>query len=528
MSSKAITETPDPEAPAGGWKTAREIAPSIMREDEPTVARWIGGIGLTCLLVGGAALALKQMNVNTRIGPFLGSLFFIAGLVGLLYHAARDTDLQIRRAYGFLGFVWLAAGIVVTVWPAKAGVGTLFLPYAYACFIMALLFLMPFARNETDPSWHQKTLLALGAVGVVAGLTGLVGANVSANWLQTGLLLSLLGLAYLWAFIALKGPADDVGHTAGTAMGVAGLLTVLVALIRATFPKLVAGLGVKQGADYLESTGLLLMVVGFLYVSVAVGLCSENRFVVLTRRELASFFYSPLAYFILFAFSVMAAVQFGSFIDDVIQAAKPPRPQPMMEPIIWPFIFSLIPVISLILVVPLLTMRLLSEEHRSSTMEVLMTAPVQETPVVLSKFVAVLLIFLLTWLPYGLFLVALRIEGGQPFDYRPIISFTIALLCSGAGFLAMGLFFSSLTRNQVAAGVLTAMGMIILMAVYFIKRNASPGSNWSLLLGYASFIDLWFTALQGKLALRDVMFYISSAVFWLFLTIKVLESRKWR
>jgi hypothetical protein len=132
------------------------------------------------------------------------------------------------------------------------------------------------------------------------------------------------------------------------------------------------------------------------------------------------------------------------------------------------------------------------------------------------------------WIPWGLFLVALRVEGGEAFDYRPLISFFIALLFSGAGFLSMGLFFSSLTRNQIASAVLTLMGMLILIGVYFVEFSVPQSSPWFNVLTYTSYIDLWLNSLKGKLPARSLLFHLSATIFWLFLTVKVLESRKWK
>ena len=108
-----------------------------------------------------------------------------------------------------------------------------------------------------------------------------------------------------------------------------------------------------------------------------------------------------------------------------------------------------------------------------------------------------------------------------------IRSFFIALLFSGAGFLSMGLFFSSLTRNQIASAVLTAMGMMMLIGVYFVTFVPSF-SQWITILSDASYIHLWQSSLSGKLAPRSLLFHLSATIFWLFLTVKVLESRKWK
>jgi ABC-type transport system involved in multi-copper enzyme maturation permease subunit len=189
-------------------------------------------------------------------------------------------------------------------------------------------------------------------------------------------------------------------------------------------------------------------------------------------------------------------------------------------------------VLSVIITVPVLTMRLLSEEKRAGTLEVLLTAPVSETQIVLSKFLATLIFFLVAVLPWGLYLISFRIEGGQPFEYRPLLGFFIAVVCSGSGFLAMGLFFSSLTRNQIASALLSAVGMLAMTAVFFaeisVERSELVSRGfWAAVLKHCSYIDLWLTAMEGVIQPPLLIFHVSAAVFWLFLTVKVLEARKW-
>src|SRR5262249_28116612 len=129
------------------------------------------------------------------------------------------------------------------------------------------------------------------------------------------------------------------------------------------------------------------------------------------------------------------------------------------------------PLFALTLMVPALTMRLVSEEKRSGTLEVMLTAPVSEWLVIVSKFFATWLFFMVCWLPSGLFLIALRLEGGAPFDSRPLPGFYLALAASGAAFVAMGLFFSVLTKNQIVAAVFTFVGMIGFLAAYWVQER---------------------------------------------------------
>jgi ABC-type transport system involved in multi-copper enzyme maturation permease subunit len=192
------------------------------------------------------------------------------------------------------------------------------------------------------------------------------------------------------------------------------------------------------------------------------------------------------------------------------------------------YIIDIFPVICAIFVVPVLTMRTLSEEQRTGTMEMLLTAPVNETSIVISKFLAMFVFYMIVWLPWALYLVGLRVEGGKEFDYLPLLAFFIALAASGAGFIGMGVFFSSLTRNQLAAAILTFVGMVLLTLFYFIRFILPLGETLSAVFQHMSYIDLWINAVQGKLTSRDLLFHISAAVFWLFLTVRVLESRKWR
>jgi ABC-type transport system involved in multi-copper enzyme maturation permease subunit len=532
MSSKAIKEKPEPTT--GGWQPAPEAAPSVMREDEPRLFRLVGFIGLLFLTVGGMALVFYLAGWSTRIGPVMGGCFSVIGLACLLFHAARDTDLQFRRTYLLLGVAFVALGILASFLPSKAAGMTQFLPWGFLSFLLGLFFLLPATRNETDPTWHKRAAMLLGAGGVILALAGFIGANAStAFFLPAGMLLALLGLGYLWAFVGLQGVANDTAYRIGLGIGVLGALVFLVALGRSLLPPLFYSWNwiSRPSEGYFASAGMLLMVLGILYMAVSAAICSDRPLAVLTRRELAAFFYSPIAYIVLFCFTLVGALQFWLFVSRAYDVSNSPTgmgSRPMVEPIIIQYIFSLLPVFVIIFIIPLLTMRLLSEEKRTGTLEVLLTVPVTETSIVMSKFLAALVFFLLIWVPWGLFLVALRVGTGEAFDYRPLLSFTIGLMCSGAGFLSMGLFFSALTRNQIASAVLTTLGMVVLLTVYFINLEVPETSTWHAVLTSASFVDQWMSTLQGKLSARDIVVPISSAILWLFLTVKVLEARKWQ
>ncbi len=537
MSSHVTTEKPEQEPLPDTWRSPRETAPSLVQASDPTLARVLGLIGLLLLTLGGVVVVASALNRAPLIPPLLGGLCAIVGLALLLFHAAVDSDLQVRRTYGLLGYLALAAAIFVTALPIRGPAGTQFLPWGFVFLALAFLFLVLFALHETDPGWRRVTLAALGAVGAALALTGFVGGNLSENFLLTyTLLLTVLGLGYLGAFVGLQGTSTELGYRAGLVVGGAGLLVFLVALIRSLLPPLLhkwhAG---WQPEPFLVPSGVLLMAAGLAYAGLAAGLCSESHVAVLTRRELAAFFYSPIAYIVLCSLTVVAWLVFWQFVHFLLpQPGSFETTQPRMEPVIFNYFIGWGPVISTMFVVPVLTMRLLSEEHRTGTLEVLFTAPVTEPAVVLSKFLGTLIFFLLAWVPWGLFLLALWmpvIGAGQPFEWRPLLSFFIALSVSGAAFISMGLFFSSLTRNQIAAAILTFAGMLALFGVFIAKRILEAihsDSNWVPILNHVSYVDLWWTSMEGNLTPRHLVFFASAAVFGLFATVKVLESRKWR
>jgi ABC-2 type transport system permease protein len=92
----------------------------------------------------------------------------------------------------------------------------------------------------------------------------------------------------------------------------------------------------------------------------------------------------------------------------------------------------------------------------------------------------------------------------------------------------MGVFFSSLTKNQLAAAVLTFVGMFLLTFIFLLKQDTPETEPKHIILTHISYVDLWLNVLQGKLASRDLVIWLSATIFWLFLSVKVLEARKWR
>jgi ABC-type transport system involved in multi-copper enzyme maturation permease subunit len=536
--SKAITEKPGDTSQSLRWQAPMEVAPSAVEDSVPVVARWIGAIGLALVVLGGVAVLTSLWGRANIIGPQLGGFFLFLGVGGLLYHAANDAELQIRRVYLVLAMLLLALGAGLSVLPMlfkSDPSATRFLPWGLPCFLLGLLFTMAFVRNETEAKIRDIAVYAVGGLGAVMAVVGFLFSNVypATFLLPYGVLLVLLGLGFLWAFVAFRGVADDLGYWVGLGIGAVGLVFFLIALGRSGLPPLLERMHVLGPGSprFLLPSGLVLMVASGLYVALAAGLCSDRQFVVLVRRELGSIFHSPLIYLVLVMFVFLGEYMYLDFLGFLLQlnpATGAITPRQVPEPVVSMYIADVFPIITVLMLVPVLTMRLLSEEHRTGTLEMTFTAPVDEWVVVLSKFTAALIFFLLVWLPWGLYLADLRAEGGTSFDVLPLIGFFVAVLFTGAGFISMGLFFSSLTRNQLIAAVFTFVGMLLLLAFAWARNLFFVPDALKTAMGYIAFLDKWRSAIQGKLAVRDLIVYLSMAVFWLFLTVKVLESRKWR
>jgi ABC-2 type transport system permease protein len=535
MSTKAITDPQHehgPDEDQGRRPAPDELAPSLMSEDDPTVARFIGLAAASLVIVCGVFLAWNHFNPTKYQFPTSWLVLgLVLGLVGLLFHAAYDQDVQFRRLYLIFGGAAFILGAFLCLLPFEQ-VGGQF-KSGFPCMALALVFTLAALRNEDDARLRNIFQLSIGAVGSALFLVGVVGGNIKGEFLLPyGLLLAILGLCYIAGFIALRGINDDLAYQGGWALGGVGALVFLIAFLRSLIPPLFYAWGwwgQTQPQSYLIPVGLLLMLIGLAAVAVSAGFCSDNRLAVLVRRELASFFYTPVAYLVLVGFTMITWIAF------LIWFLALPSRSP--EPVIGSFLLQWPGVLMMLFGIPVLTMRLVSEEKRSGTLEVLMTSPTDEPVVVLSKFLACLLIFLLMWVPFGLFILAFRIMGGAPFDYLPLLSFAVGLTVCGAGFVAAGLFFSSLARDQIVGAVLTFVFMMALTFVFLVpiilEQNSEHLPQWVKLdliraiVSHVSYIEVWMNGFKGKLMIAPLLFFSSMTVWFLFLTVKVLEARKW-
>jgi ABC-2 type transport system permease protein len=235
------------------------------------------------------------------------------------------------------------------------------------------------------------------------------------------------------------------------------------------------------------------------------------------RRELRAFFFSPLAYVMLFFFLVVTGVIFVYIVGQLNNPASPGGP-PLK------FFFSAT-WLMLLLLGPLLTMRLVSEELRSGSIEVLMTAPVTEGQVIGGKFLAALTFYAFLWFPTLGY--AIMIALYEKVDWGPVVAGYLGVLLIGALFLAIGIFSSAMTRSQLLAAMMTAALLFVLFLLGVFEGMAS-NDLVKRALSYVSIFNHIDEMASGIVDTRRLVFYPSGTLFFLFLASRALEDKKWR
>ncbi len=235
----------------------------------------------------------------------------------------------------------------------------------------------------------------------------------------------------------------------------------------------------------------------------------------LTRREVGGYFVSPVAYVPMVLFLMVAGFLFAW---PQVGALGPGQPATMRT------VFDVMAVI-LVFVLPILTMRSLAEELKSGTIETLMTVPVTDTQVVLGKFLGCWLVYLVMLAPTLLYVVLL-VAFGNP-DLGPIASGYLGLALLGMLGVALGLMASSLTQNQVVAAVL-AFVVLILTTIFAPWLSTSLPAPWRDILQQVAIRSHFQDFGQGVVDLVHVIYFLAATALVLFVTVKIMESRRWR
>jgi len=246
------------------------------------------------------------------------------------------------------------------------------------------------------------------------------------------------------------------------------------------------------------------------------------------RKEIRSYFVSPVAYLLLTMFAVVfgfffwSALQYFVFVGMESQMRGQSFPMNVNEQLVRPLL-SNASVIGLFLI-PLITMRLFAEEKRTGTIELLATSPVRDIEVILGKWLAAVTLYagilLLTAVNF-----AFVFKYGNP-DWKPLAIGYLGLFLQAGALLAIGTFISTLTKNQIIAGGATFGVCLLLFVLGWV--NEFQSETWTRVLSYMSISEHFDSFAKGLLATKDALFYLSVIFLGLFLTARSMESLRWR
>jgi ABC-2 type transport system permease protein len=233
-------------------------------------------------------------------------------------------------------------------------------------------------------------------------------------------------------------------------------------------------------------------------------------------REWRAYFLSPLAYVILTAYMFLNGLIFSRIVAFLSSPGAPrERFLGLMFTNTFFWIFTLF-------IVPILTMRLLAEERRSGTLEVLLTSPVSEATVVFGKFLGALGFFLVLWAPSLLFILYIRAR--TEVDLGSVASGYLGIALLGSYFLAIGTFASAVTKNQILAAILAFAILIPIFSVGLFESGADPARQS--LIGYLNIWDHMDEFARGIVDSRRLVYYLTGTAFFLLLATTVLSSKK--
>jgi ABC-2 type transport system permease protein len=231
-------------------------------------------------------------------------------------------------------------------------------------------------------------------------------------------------------------------------------------------------------------------------------------------REIKSYFTSPIAYVILLVFSLLTGFFFAAYFNWATRYGGEANMRGIFQNMS----------ITMLFVAPLITMRLFAEEKRSGTIELLMTSPVTDTEVVIGKFAASLVLF--TLMLVSTILCPLFLMTYAKPDLSPMGAGYLGLFLLGAAFLSLGTVASAITKNQIVAALIS---FVILLGLWIIGwMSGAVGSNVGKVLSFISLVDHFDDFSKGVIDTKHVMYYVSFAVFCLFLSVKMLQSSRWK
>ncbi len=235
------------------------------------------------------------------------------------------------------------------------------------------------------------------------------------------------------------------------------------------------------------------------------------------KREMRAYFSTPIGYLVVAVMLLLLGMNFVTMYSNSYSNMS--------------YVFSGIAAFA-VLVVPVITMRLLSEDKKQKVDQALLTAPVKLWKIVSGKFLAALTLYMLpfasTLIYQVILLFTIKSEYGEdPINWLIYISSLLGVVLMGMAIIAIGLFISALTESQIIAGILTLGVSYFIIQLDQLAQYANNVGWLSEILTYATFTGKFFAFVSGRIDLSNCIFFISITLLFLFLTNVVLDRKRW-
>jgi ABC-2 type transport system permease protein len=250
----------------------------------------------------------------------------------------------------------------------------------------------------------------------------------------------------------------------------------------------------------------------------------------IANKELRSYFALSIAYIVIGLFAALYGFFFWAILQYFVAQSmqmgqfgmQGPQSMNVNQQLIRPLVQNV--TILVLFLMPMVTMRTYSEEKRSGTIELLLTSPVSDFQIIMGKFLGAMALYLVM-LAVSLIHIAILFIYGHP-EWKPILTAYLGLVLLGGCFISLGLFISSLTKNQIVAGIVTFAVFLFLWIITWIGSFSGPTVDK--LTTYVSIIDHLDDFGKGVIDTTHVIYYLSFMTFGLFLTAKSVDSERWR
>jgi gliding motility-associated transport system permease protein len=250
----------------------------------------------------------------------------------------------------------------------------------------------------------------------------------------------------------------------------------------------------------------------------------------IAQKELKAYFSSPIAYIVIGFWSLLYGYFFVAILQYFVRQSmqmnqfgmQGPQSMNVNQQLIRPLLQNVN--ILVLFLMPMVTMRTYAEEKRSGTIELLLTSPVTDFQIIIGKFLGAMALYA-CMLAVTLIHIGLLFYYGHP-EWKPIVTTYIGLLLFGGCFVSLGLFISSLTKNQIVAGMVTFAVFLLLWIITWIGSFSGPTVDK--VTQYISILDHLDDFGKGVLDTTHLIYYLSFITFGLFLTAKSVDSERWR